>query len=473
MSSLSFILVLGALVGGLAFVRSLTSLPAALNLLVIVLVFGGIVATNLGGGGYAIPFRDLCIVLPLYLAAFASAAGRQALASIPLDLVFSLFFLLLVVGICVLNPTPAPPAQIIVGIKVWLFYVPFLAIGILLAYRPDLLLGLFRAILFWGTIACGIGLTQAVLVRILGYEPAIHLFFGQNASRVTQGFTHFAEAGGIYRIPATFSFVTQYGGFLCLYLTIAMIEVNADPDPRLQRFAAVGVFIAVLAALLSGTRSLILVLPAMLAAYVVFGVLSKRLMLLAPAGIVLGVVLLAATAVNPLEYFFVGEKLASHYAGDFVFGQISDSLDSGFLGLGIGASTTGARYALGGTAIEDGPQVFYEVFFAKAAAELGWLGFVAIIVIFVIVAYRILLTALGNLRHRENAVIAPACVYIAYNLISSFKGSALDVDPANIFFWLLLGVVIGYDRLRRYPIPAQEPAFDELVSLSSQGRPAG
>jgi hypothetical protein len=310
-------------------------------------------------------------------------------------------------------------------------------------------------------------------VRILGYEPAIHLFFGQNASRVTQGFTHFAEAGGIYRIPATFSFVTQYGGFLCLYLTIAMIEVNADPDPRLQRFAAVGVFIAVLAALLSGTRSLILVLPAMLAAYVVFGVLSKRLMLLAPAGIVLGVVLLAATAVNPLEYFFVGEKLASHYAGDFVFGQISDSLDSGFLGLGIGASTTGARYALGGTAIEDGPQVFYEVFFAKAAAELGWLGFVAIIVIFVVVAYRILLTALGNLRHRENAVIAPACVYIAYNLISSFKGSALDVDPANIFFWLLLGVVIGYDRLRRYPIPAEEPAFDELVSLSSQGRPAG
>lgn len=448
-SLLPFALLIGVVVGGYCFFRSITSLATALHLLVVVVIFGGIIGANLGGGGYAVLFRDLCIVIPIYLSVVTTQAGRQPLAGIPVDILLSIVFFVLVIVVCLFNPIPAPVGQIIVGIKVWLFYIPFLAVGIVIAYRTDLVLGLVRQILFWGAVACAVGLLQSLLVRLIGYEAAIHLFFGDYAVRATQGFTRFEEAGGIYRIPGTFSFVAQYGNFLCLYLTIAAIALNADPDERVRRFAAIAIFIAVLAGMLSGTRALILIFPAMLGMYALCGVLTSRVLLLAPIAVVIGVGALSLATLNPLEYFYTGEKLATQNANDFILQQIDGALENGLLGGGIGSSTTGARYAIGGSALDDVPQTFYEVYFAKAGAELGWLGFAAIIAVFLVIASRVGSIVRANLGHRENAIIAPAGIYIAYTVVMSIKGSVLDIDPSNIFFWLMLGLLIGRNNWRR------------------------
>lgn len=454
-----FALAFGAIAGGFCFFRSITSLSTALHLLVVTIVCGGIIAANLGGGGYAVLFRDLCIVLPIYISVFTTQAGREALVSIPADLWLTISFLVLVTAVCTLNPVAAPLGQIIVGLKVWLFYIPFIAVGILIAHRTDLLLGLIRKLLLWGAFACAVGLLQSVLVRLIGYEPAIHLFFGDAAGRVTQGFTRFEEAGGIYRIPGTFSFSAQYGGFLCLYLTISAIAVNADPDRRVRQFAAIAIFVAVIAGILSGSRALILILPAMLAAYAICGILRSKILLIAPAALAVGAVSLQLAAVNALDYFTAGERLASQDASEFTFQQISDALGSGVMGLGIGISTMGARYLVGGTAIDDVPLISFEVYFAKAAAELGWLGFAAVCMIFLAIIARAASTALVNLKRPENAIVAPIATYLAYTIISSFKGSALDVDPGNIFFWALLGVMIGVNNLRRYADMGHESIF--------------
>lgn len=447
-SLLPYVLILGTIIGGFCFFRSIANLGIALHLLVLTLLFGGIVGVNLGSGALAIPFRDVFIVLPLYICVFMTSAGPRAVGLIPIDVLLSIIFFLMVISVCLFNPVAAPVAQIVIGLKVWLFYVPFLAVGIVLAYQPDRMFRLFRQILFWGAIACAVGLLQSMLVRMVGYDTAIRLFFGEYASRVTQGFAHFDDAGGIYRIPATFSFVGQYGGFLYVYLTIAVIELNADPERQIRRLAGIAVFIAVLAALFSGARSLILGLPAMLAVYGLFGLFNVRLLLVAPVGIVLGAGILALAGFDPVAYFFLGQQLAAYYAANFIFDQISSALDLGLIGAGIGVSTGGARYALGGTAIDDGPQLFYESYFAKAAAELGWLGLAAIVVLFILIAARVAKTARANFRRPENAVIAPIAAYLGYMIIMSFKGFVLDTDPGNIFFWLLFGLMIGIDRSR-------------------------
>lgn len=453
-----FVVILGTIIGGYCFFKSIASLPTALHLLVFVLFFGGIVATNLGSGGIAIPFRDIFIVLPLYICVFTTRAGQIAATRIPVDLLLSIVFFLVVMAVCLFSPSGPPLAQMAIGLKVWLFYIPFLAVGIALGHRPDLMTRLFRQILFWGAIACAVGLLQSLLVRILGYDAAMRLFFGEYASRVTQGFTRFDEAGGIYRIPATFSFAAQYGGFLCLYLTIAMIMINADPAQHIRRFARIAVFVAFLAAVLSGTRALVLVFPAMLAAYTLCGILSVRLLLLAPAGIAVVTTMLALAGADPVAYFFVGEKLARFYTSDFIFEQISSALDNGLIGAGIGTVTIGARYLFGGTAIDEGWRDFYESYFAKAAAELGWIGFAAIVAIFIVIATRAATTTRANFRRPENAVVAPIAVYIAYTIITSFKGFALDIDPGNIFFWLLLGLMVGVDGARRHAVIASDEA---------------
>jgi hypothetical protein len=446
MTSFPLVLLVSGAVGAYFFFRCMASLSVALALLVVVLFFGGIVAVNLGGGGYAVLFRDACVVLPLYINVLSNPAGRQALTALPVDLLLSLLFFFLVVAVCLLTPVPAPAAQILIGLKVWLFYIPFVVVGIVVAGRASLTVGLIRHVLFWGFAACVVGLIQSFLVRVIGYEAAIHLFFGDSADKVTQGFARFYVAGGIYRIPATFSFSAQYGSFLVLYLTVAATALNMDPDERVRRFAGLAIFVAFLAAILSGTRALVVVFPMMLVAYALCGLLRSRVLLIAPVAIVAGLLVLELAAIRPIEYFSNGEQLVGYYTDEFIVPQILEALDNGMFGLGIGASTSGARYALGGTAIDDGPQIFYEVYFAKAAVELGWIGFVAVGILLAGIAARIASTMFAHFGRRDFAVIAPACIYIGYAILMSFKGSVLDTDPGNIFFWLLLGFVIARSR---------------------------
>lgn len=446
----------GVVFGCVAFFKSIVNVAAAMHLLVIVLIFGGIVAVNIGAGGLAVPFRDIFIVLPLYLCIFTTREGQRAATLIPVDVTLAIVFFVLVTMVCVLNPEGGSAAQTLIGLKVWLFYIPFVVVGITVAHQPKVTVGLFRQILFWGSIACGVGLLQSLLVRLWGYDVAIRIFFGQYASRVTQGFAYFDRGGGIYRIPGTFSFVTQYAGFLYLFLTVAIIVANVDPDPRIRRFGTVAVFAAVLAGVLSGSRAAILVFPALLLLYGLFGVLPLRLLLFAPVGVAIWAGGLALAGTNPVDYFLFGQELAVHYTQDFIFQQISYALDLGPMGSGLGASTAAARYAIGGAAIDDGPLLFFESYFAKAAAEMGYLGLAAILIVFAVVAWRGILTIVANLYSREGAIIAPAVVYLGYNLVMSAKGFVLDVDPGNIFFWLLLGVVVGLDRGRRVEPVASE-----------------
>jgi hypothetical protein len=43
-------------------------------------------------------------------------------------------------------------------------------------------------------------------------------------------------------------------------------------------------------------------------------------------------------------------------------------------------------------------------------------------------------------------LIAPLAIYILFNLAYSFKGFVIDTDPGNVFFWLVLGLMLRLDR---------------------------
>jgi hypothetical protein len=453
---------LGLLLGGYCFLRSLRW-EAGLKLLVAILCFGGIVSMNLGSGSYAIIFRDLFVVLPLYIGFVTSADGQQALRYPPFDIFAVLMLLLTVMFICVLAAPFANIATLLIGLKVWLFYIPFLAIGMALAARPELLVRFFRTILLWGFAAAAIGLVQSLLVRLVGYEQVMEWFFGANAIKVTQDFTVFDVAGGIYRIPGTFSFVSQYANFLYLYLIVAIAETHIDPDTRYRQIAQIGVILAVVAGLLSGARQTIISFPATLMIFALGGLLSRRMLMIAPFGVALGVAIIALSGLNLVEYFFVGRDLAGEYTENFIGRQVSSGLDFGVLGAGIGSSTTAARYALGLTA-DATDALGIESYFGKAGAELGWFGFDAIALLMAIVMVRVVIAVLQNLTRRSHAVVAPVAVFLAYIVVSSFKGSPLDTDPGNIFFWLFLGVLVGVSRFGFALDPLMRPDDDLIYS---------
>jgi hypothetical protein len=452
-----FLVILALVASGFALV-SFSSWVRSLHLLIAVVLFGGIVGVRLGSAALPIAIRDFSIVLPLYAAFLTTRSGIDALARVPGEIALGFIAVLGWLAVCSLNPQDVSGLQLLIGLKVWIYYIPFVVVGIGLARRSDAMFRTLRVLLVLGTVTCGIGVLQSLLVRLIGYEPAIALFFGKAAFAVTQGFTRYAEGGGVYRIPATFSFGAQYVEFLFLYLTAAIMVANTDPDSRYRQLGQFAVYLALFAGIVSGTKGALILFPTLFGALFLFGVIRSRLIIAAPVAVVIGGVALFSIGVDIGGLFFFGTNTTRHYLSSFVLEQIGDALDHGVLGEGIGSSTGAVRYVASGTG--GVVQLGFESYYAKIAAELGSGGLAIFGMFFLIVAGKSLQIALRHRGTSGNALTAPLAIYVVFNLAYSMKGFVLDTDPGNIFFWLALGLLLGLDQVMR----STRPADQDLIS---------
>jgi len=433
------------LVGVVCGLISISSWVRGLQLLVVAIVFGGIVGARIGFTAMPIIFRDALIVLPLYLAFAGSPAVREAIAKIPTDLALLIAAFLAWIVICLFNPASGSGLQILIGLKVWLYYIPFFLIGIALATRPKALFGTFRVLMLCGLVACAAGLLQAALILLIGYQSAISLFFGPAAASVTQQFATFYVGGNIYRIPGTFSFGAQYVAFLFLFIAVAVVEVNADPDPRFQRIGRVAFYVGMLAGLFSGTKGAFLMFPLFALAFSLFGLIRARLLIAAPLAVGVAIWAINAAGLDPFGLASYGAEQAQSYGRGFIVQQVSDAVHHGLFGEGIGSSTGAARFAVLDPSV--GHRFGFESFFAKTAAELGTIGLVIMAGVLLAIAIHMALLTIRYYGHYSNRIIAPLAIYVVYVLVTCLKGYPLDTDPGNIFFWLTLGIVVEVGRV--------------------------
>jgi hypothetical protein len=427
--------------------RSLTSWIAGVRTIIVVTIFGGIVFLHLGSGALLVLFRDLFVVIPLYAAFLSSGASKDAFNRLPADIALMLIFVVAYMGLSTLNTTAGSLGQVVIGLKIWLFYVPFLLIGLALAARPEAMFSVLRTLFVWGMVACFIGLLQSFLVRLMGYQATMTFFFGSKAAAVTQGFAWFSDAGGIFRIPGTFTFATQYSNFLYLLLSVATIESNADPKPLFRRYGTVAMFIVAFALLLSGSRATGLTVSAFFAGYLLFGLMRFGAVSLAPVAVIGAWAMLQIIGFDPGALFTTGGRLVGFYSHNFVLQSIADALKYGPFGAGIGTSTNAARYAITGVSGLSGEATLgFESYYAKIAAELGSVGLGIMIAFFALVVARIGIGMMYVRNRPANAIVAPLAFYFLYNFITFFKGTPLDQDPGNILLWLALGLIFGLTR---------------------------
>ncbi|HVM77662.1 MAG TPA: hypothetical protein VMU06_01495 [Stellaceae bacterium] len=431
-------------VGVFCALRTFTSWVKGLQLLIVVVLFGGIVGARLGSTPFPIAFRDVAIVLPLYAVFLLTKAGSRALRAVPADLALGLCVFAAWLGICLFNPNGVAALRMLIGLKVWAFYIPFFFVGIALAQRPEALFRVLRALLLCGFVACGVGLLQATLIRLIGYHAAIDLFFGEAGRSVTQGYSAFNVGGGIYRIPGTFSFTSQYVAFLFLFLSAAVIVSNSDPDPRYQRMGRIAFYVGLLAGLFSGTKGAFLMFPLYGLAFAAFGLIRGRLLVAAPIAIAATLWAISLAGLDPLGLASFGAEQAQMYGRGFVFQQVDEAVRHGAFGEGIGSSTSAARFAA--IAADPETRLGFESYFAKAAAELGTVGFVVVAALLLIIAVHASLLAVRHWGRDSNRILAPLAIYVVYVIITSLKGAALDTDPTNVFFWLTLGVASAFGR---------------------------
>ena len=88
---------------------------------------------------------------------------------------------------------------------------------------------------------------------------------------------------------------------------------------------------------------------------------------------------------------------------------------------------------------------YIENWYAKAMLELGIGGLIAIVAAFVSIAWA-LLRGLPALDVASRRIAAPVVALLLMTMALLFKGPYIDLDPLNVYAWLLLGAVFGLYR---------------------------
>jgi hypothetical protein len=394
--------------------------------------------------------KDFLFVIPTYLAFILWChKNRQRIffPGAPVGLLGALSGIIL---IQFLNPKLASPLVGLIGLKVWLFYVPLYFLGYHLVDSEKRLLCLARLMLLVAMIPSLIGIAQAVLIYT-GRSDIVYSLYGSAAIAVTQRFAAFPVGTGqsLARIPGTFTFVTQNFIFLLAMLPISYaMWIGGGSRWRSNPRYLVSTGLITIAAFLSGARAALVIIPFyLLLASVLGGKLARswRIIAMVAAGLLALSALLGASVG---EIFDFTSGLTGHYLGKGgIIVEYPRALDYPWLGTGTGMSTGPARYAL--TSYDEAREVLVgiESFYAKVIVELGVPGLIVVLALFA----RLLLDGYASFARLNAPVLRGfAGALLAFLILITIylaKGDVLQIDPLNVYFWFFAGILVKLPSL--------------------------
>ena len=383
---------------------------------------------------------------------------------IPLYIVLacSLLTLLFVNGAQQFNPPSAgllekarqeiPLGMGILGLKVFLGYVPLLGCAYYLIRDKRDFLFLLRLQIVLTLICCALGFIQYFLL-LTGVCQGTRGLEGDALFRATLearcyfgGALVYSPEEGIIRLPGTFVAPWQWAWFLISSTFFTFATGFNDPSPiwRIIGLASlVGVFID---AVISGQRIALALVP------ICFGILLLltgqlgNLKRFIPIGVGLAFILGIAMVTNPAVVQERTESFASRWNAsppqDFIIQQFEENWKNvdGPLGSGLGRATNSAR-VMGETKLVETyyPKVLYEV---GIFGLLAFLGLVTTLTILGFKTYR----SIKNRNFRSSgAALWVFILFISYNTYYY----PLDVDPVAAYYWFFAGVLFKLPELEK------------------------
>jgi hypothetical protein len=430
---------------GVAVVLVLVSLAEwrhGVTAILVVLPFSGVPVFMAGHAGLAM--RDVALVLPLYVAFALWMTERHGSLLPPLGIALPALalFAIIVLGSVVRAPSLSIGA---LGTKIWLAYIPMLAVGyhyVRTAADWDRALRLTALL---GLIPAAIAVAEWFIAT--RYPPAgawsnnfgpFRYLYGSWFEQVRT--TGVAMSAGSHtfvvpRVPSTFTSSTQF--YLFSMVAYAAGLSQALRGPRLFWLGCASVL--AMGVLATGERQAYVAMPAMTVLSLMLGGQGRaRLAIIAAAagGLVL---ILMALGGAPLAVLGTMPDHAGVELGH-AWRELQSGLNSGPIGHGTGWDTQAAlRY--GGSASKR----YVENWYSKAALELGVVGLAAIVMALASLHWR-LITALIRIDPVTRRAAAPICVLLLVMTATLFKGPVLDLDPMNVYFWLLTGMLLSFMR---------------------------
>jgi flagellar biogenesis protein FliO len=406
-------------------------------------------------------YKDWLFVLPAYFGFLAAVVMRRErfprLPRLPLGLLLALSVLVIAQTA---NPHVPNLLVALIGTKVWLFYIPlyFLTAALLVSRRQ--LIFLLRLLLVVAIVPCVIGIAEFALGQLYGHLTVMESIYRTMAPEAQQGFAVYEVGGGLLPrgTPSTFTFVTQFFGYLLSMLVACYAVWRTDPSPRWRRLGHFMLMFVALNALLTGARSAFLFVPLLL--FLAFGLdrgLGGLLRAVALAGGMLAgaLLLLSVRAIGLFEHV---SELFVVYAQGTAYELLVQALISAPFGNGTGTNTGPARYAIPDPTSYSALENYY----AKAVYELGILGLLLILALFGALIWQ----GFRIRRQLQDPALRPyAAGLLAFFIavaLNSFKGWLVDLDPLNVYFWVFAGVL------------ARLPAFDaEAAEVGAEPAEAG
>jgi hypothetical protein len=391
----------------------------------------------------AVLLKDVFFVIPAYIG-FALTARRRGWSypGAPVMLIGALALLVLVQAF---NPAVPNPLVALIGIKVWLLYIPLMFLGYHLVSSRPALTRLFGLMAIAAVTPAVIGVIEALLIYG-GQSKFVYSFYGQSVSAVTQSFeqTFYVGGGTSVRVSGIFAFVTQY-----FALTASMVGITLAWR-ALSRRRYVGAVIwclMLLASFTSGARGAFIMVPLLVLMTLV---LQRRMATGVVASLTVVIVFLAAANIfgaQPTEVFRTASGLGmSEVQSGFVTG-VQNALQITTTGLGTGTISNQSRYAFSNGYNPSSALAGSESWWVKVMLEFGLVGLAIVLALFgwmITTGWRAYLaTRDPDLKVAAGALLA----FFVWNLVYMTKGSYIDLDPINVYFWLFAGILVRIPQL--------------------------
>lgn len=363
---------------------------------------------------------------------------------------YALIFIFIVLVNFVLNNINGSLISGVIGMKVWIFYLPLIPITCLYLRDAQDLAFLQRCFTIVGIIACAVGLYQFIDAFFLGQQPAV---FGTLPGQLFGGFREFNPSGGRFRFPGTFSNSNLFGAF-CLFQALFILPAALHESQKTwKRIYIIGFLSACLGAFVSGQLTIWVMFILLV---VLFAAWTRRL----------------GSAILPIVGVGGFISLAQQIASQGLEGQVTAlqyrlseqsffSIDliwfalyqAPLLGQGLGTATVQARYGratdVGVIATPGGVldgSFLFETYPAKVVFELGGIGAIATY-LFYIVCWFTCWTLQQRLKQPFFRDFAKALLLILAVIYIYPMANWLDPEPLNVYYWVIVGILLTLPRL--------------------------
>lgn len=328
----------------------------------------------------------------------------------------------------------------IIGLKIWLSYIPLILVGFYLIRNRQDLLKLTRLQVILITICCLLGLVQYFALTT-GFckgsvglpEPAFHSTSLQ-ARCLFGGSLLYYPPRNLIRLPGTFVAPWQWGWFLIssIFFTFALMQIETKKSwYYLSWFAS---FLVLTNAVISGQRIALLLVPIFF--IILFFITQRKTKNFAIKSGVITFLLIISLSFPVVRQAIESFIKRWNYSPppQFIVKIFNYSVNNfqGFFGSGLGTTASAAR--------KFGDIKLIEVFHGQLIYEMGFLGLISFIVmvsILVFLGWKILNSIQDQSLKNLAICLCIFILFISYNVYYY----PLNVDPVNVYFWLLAGIL--------------------------------